>query len=119
MFIFNEDDVGNQSEMFDYSMVDQIVEIIVRDFHPERIIIFGSVARHEATDDSDLDILVVMDTDRPHFRRSSPIKHRVYETFLLPMDMIVLTPQEFEAYKDVDTSLAHHIVSTGVVTYAS
>lgn len=49
--------------MFDYSKVNEVIERIISAFDPKMIIIFGSVARHEAHDGSDLDILVVFEGD--------------------------------------------------------
>ena len=43
--------------------VDALVEKVTRDFDPKAIIIFGSVAKGTATEDSDLDVAVIMDTD--------------------------------------------------------
>ncbi len=107
-----------KSGMFDYSKVDEIVSIIVREFNPQKIVIFGSVARHEATDDSDLDMLIVMDTDAPYLSRSYPIRRLLYENDI-PLDLMVLTPDEFESRSKKESGLVHHIVSTGVVAYAS
>ncbi len=39
-------------------------------YHPQRIILFGSVARGEADADSDLDVLVIQDTADPFVRRT-------------------------------------------------
>lgn len=52
--------------MFDYSKIDIVIERIVHQADPKLVIIFGSVARHEAKDDSDLDILVVFDEPVDH-----------------------------------------------------
>ncbi len=61
--------------VFDYAVVDEVGDAIVKDVSPMKIIIFGSVARHEADDNSDIDMLVVMGTDAPRFRRTAPIEH--------------------------------------------
>jgi len=45
--------------------VSEIVEKIVRTFRPRRIVMFGSRARGEGAPDSDLDLMVEMETDRP------------------------------------------------------
>jgi len=39
----------------------------------ERVILFGSQARQDAREDSDVDFLIVADTDEPRFRRSRPL----------------------------------------------
>ncbi|MBR1974125.1 MAG: nucleotidyltransferase domain-containing protein, partial [Candidatus Methanomethylophilaceae archaeon] len=50
--------------MFDYGKVETVIGRIVENVDPDMIVVFGSVARREARDDSDLDILVVF--DRPY-----------------------------------------------------
>ena len=97
-------------------MVQPIIDRIVTVFAPKLIIVFGSVARHEAGDHSDLDILVVMDTDLKGAKRAAAI-HKQTTDFMMPMDVFVLTPSEYEANKNNEFSFASEIVRTGVVAY--
>lgn len=102
--------------MFRYDLVEETIDLIVSEFHPERIILFGSVARGSATDTSDLDILVVMDSDLKPTRRAREI-YTATSDIDLAMDIIVLTPEEFEENRDDPYSFASEIVRTGVVAY--
>lgn len=102
--------------MFDYKMADEVIERIIDVFSPELIIVFGSVARHEAGDHSDLDILVVMDTTLKGAKRAAAI-HSQTTDFMMPLDILVLTPSEFDANKDNRYSFASEIVRTGVIAY--
>ncbi len=102
--------------MFNYEKVDEIVDIIAKEFSPEKIIVFGSVARHEAQDGSDLDLLIVMDTDAPKRKRSSPIYLRLFD-LCIEMDLIVVTPEEFESKSRDEYSFINEIVNTGVVAF--
>lgn len=102
--------------MFDYKMADEVLERIIDVFSPELIIVFGSVARHEAGDHSDLDILVVMDTTLKGAKRAAAI-HSQTTDFMMPLDVLVLTPSEFDANKDNRYSFASEIVRTGVIAY--
>lgn len=106
----------NELVMFDYSLVDETVKRIVEKFSPEKVIIFGSVARREADEHSDLDILVVMESDELPYLRSVPIRVAV-AGIRVPKDIIVMTPSEFEEKKDNEFSFTHEIVRTGVVAY--
>lgn len=72
------------------------------------------MARHEAGDHSDLDILVVMDTDLKGAKRAAAI-HNGTTDLMMPLDVLVLTPSEFDANKDNRYSFASEIVRTGVV----
>ncbi len=100
---------------FDYSVVDEAVGRIVDAVSPHLIIIFGSVARGTARKGSDIDILVVMDSDKPWDER--------YEVDLalmplpVPKDVIVVTPQEFKEWKDDEYNFIYEIVHTGYVAY--
>lgn len=102
--------------MFRYDHVDETVNLIVSAFNPEKIIIFGSVARGTATDESDLDILVVMDSDSKPTRRAREI-YSATSDIDLAMDIIVLTPDEFWDNRDSPYSFLSEIVRTGVVVY--
>ena len=104
--------------MFDYGIVDKVVNTIVDELQPKMIIIFGSVASHTAKTDSDIDILIVMETDAPRFYRSIPVDLCLRE-FTVDKDIHVVTPDEFEAKKDDEYSFISEIVKTGYVAYES
>ena len=69
-------------------------ETVVREFQPDRIILFGSYAHGTPTEDSDVDVLVVMRLGRGQcdVRQAAAIRDRVRMPF--PMDVIVRSPQE-------------------------
>lgn len=102
--------------MFDYKMANEVIERIIDVFSPELIIVFGSVARHEAGDHSDLDILVVMDTPLEGAKRAAAI-HSQTTDFMMPLDILVLTPSEFDANKDNRYSFVSEIVRIGMIAY--
>ncbi|MGN0137089.1 MAG: nucleotidyltransferase domain-containing protein [Candidatus Methanomethylophilaceae archaeon] len=58
----------------------------------QTIVIFGSVARHEADDDSDIDMLAVMETDRPWHNRPYPIRCCL-ERSMVRRNIIALLPR--------------------------
>ena len=101
--------------LFDYGIIDSIVHKIADDLSPQTIIIFGSVTRHEADDDSGIDMLVVMETDRP-CGTTTPIQS---DTVLkdIPMDIIVVTPEEFKKKINDGHSFINEIASTGHIAY--
>ncbi|MCL2786305.1 MAG: nucleotidyltransferase domain-containing protein [Methanomassiliicoccaceae archaeon] len=104
--------------MFNYGLVDQVVKKIAEEFNPEKMIIFGSAAKGEADDQSDLDILVVMDTELSYYRRAPEVRRKLLG-IPLAMDILVITPEEFSAYKDNDGSFIKDIMRTGKVAYES
>lgn len=102
--------------MFDYSLVDKTVDILVKRFSPKMVIVFGSVARKEADEFSDIDILVVMDSDEPQYKRPVDLYIAV-ANIRVPKDIIVLTPKEFEQNVANRYSFTSKIVRTGTVMY--
>lgn len=102
--------------MFDYSVVNRIVDSIVSGFAPEKIYIFGSVARHEAHDGSDVDLMIVMDTDLDRTRRTIPIRLSLLQ-YRVDKDIIVVTPNELTEFTKNEYSFFNTILDTGVLAY--
>jgi predicted nucleotidyltransferase len=98
-------------------LVVQVVERIRAEFDPEQIVVFGSVARGTAKpSQSDLDVLVVMKTDLPSYRRSTPIR-LLFRPSPCPMDIIVVTPEEVAQWKGVVNHIITDAFETGMVVY--
>ena len=96
-------------------MVDLAVELIVDAVSPHLIIIFGSVAKGIARKGSDIDILVVMDSDKPieeRYEVNLALRH-----LPVPWDVFVLTPEEFGEKKDDEYNFIYEIVRTGYIAY--
>ena len=102
--------------MFDYDIVKKVVDRIVSEFNPRMVVVFGSVANRTAADNNDLDIFVVMDTELSYHRRATAIHMKLLD-IPLPMDIIAVTPEEYEANKDNKMSLMSEIMNTGEVVY--
>ena len=73
--------------------VKSVIKQLARNYKPEFILIFGSYSKGNVHQDSDLDLIIVKDTDkRPIWRRVEARKS--FETDL-PVDIIVYSPKEF------------------------
>ena len=98
---------------------EKILEItcrIVERFHPDRIILFGSHARGTAGPASDVDLLVV--TPVSGSRRDLVVDIRMaIGAIRLAKDVIVLTPEEFEGYRDVVGTISYASHREGQVLY--
>lgn len=86
-------------------------------FHPDKVILFGSHAAGTPTPDSDVDIAVIMDTQRKPFWQSVEILQAVHRKF--PVDLIVKTPADFERRRQWGDPFVRDIVEHGVVMYES
>jgi len=96
--------------------LDSAVQRIVEQFHPAKILLFGSYARGSADRDSDVDLLVVMDVKDSKRKQAVEIDLALSDrTF--PLDLIVVTPEEFEKYRDVVGHIVYPAVREGKVVY--
>jgi uncharacterized protein len=94
----------------------EIVDTIVQAVNPEKIIVFGSCAREDAKWDSDLDLLVVMQTELSLVDRALKIRN-LFEHIPCPMDIIVYTPEEVANWRHVPSSFIHQILVEGRLLY--
>lgn len=108
---------SQRSERQDLSTaLDEMVSTIVDVAHPEQIILFGSHADGHPTADSDIDLLIVAETDASFFHRSVPIREALGRR-LVPLDLLVYTPSEFNTWKDVVGHIVETAVRTGTILY--
>ncbi len=75
----------------------EVVDRIVRKFHPVKIILFGSWARGSAREDSDLDLLVVLPKVE-HTRKAAIQIGNSLSNLPISKDVIVTTPEDIEKY---------------------
>lgn len=81
---------------------------------PRAIVLFGSAARGELHEDSDLDILIVQDTDLAFSDRIRRLRSEIRTR--IPLDIIVLTPQEAEDLPKRSSFFAQ-IINEGKIIY--
>ncbi len=81
----------------------------------ERVILFGSVARGEATPDSDIDILVVAATIEPLYQCLTTARRSVRDLrYGLPISPLMLTPEELQERLDGRDPFVTEILATGI-----
>jgi predicted nucleotidyltransferase len=93
----------------------KIVQQIVEGFAPQQVILFGSYAHGKPTADSDVDLLVVMDTEQPPLHVAAHIADAIEHPFAV--DILVRKPSELEASLARRGSFATEVMTTGVVLY--
>lgn len=102
--------------MVDEQTIQGIVNTIVTRLRPRRVILFGSHARGQARDDSDLDLFVELDAPLPARGRTARVK-QLFDPYPCPMDVVVYTPQEVEYWKQAAASLVASVLKEGRVLY--
>lgn len=96
--------------------LDEIIRRIVRALRPHRIILFGSYARLTPSDDSDVDLLIVMDTEERPAERFLAVS-RLLRPRPFPLDILVKTPQEVAQDLEQQDPFIAEIVAHGQVLY--
>ena len=92
------------------------VRRIARKLRPEKIILFGSYAYGTPTEDSDVDLLVVMETSASATERYLAVC-RLLRPRPFPVDILVRTPQEIKRALEKGDFFVEEIVSQGKVLY--
>jgi predicted nucleotidyltransferase len=104
--------------MIPRSTIDAMARRIVERFAPQRIVLFGSHARGEASADSDVDFLVVMPLRGTRLATAVEIR-KALRGFGVPKDIVVLTPEEFARKRDIPGTIAYPAAREGVVLHAA
>lgn len=99
----------------------KIVETLRREYDPDKIIVFGSHARGEASEDSDVDLFVVKRTDKPVVERIVEVSRLLREVqtgpLFIPLDILVSTPEEVHRRLQMGDSFYHELLREGRVLY--
>lgn len=95
--------------------IQEIAWQIVEYFHPQKIILFGSHAYGTATADSDVDLLVVIDTEEKPLHVAARIAAAIDHPF--PLDIIIFTPSEWNASLRRKGIFATEVTMKGMVLY--
>ena len=94
-----------------------IAQLIVERFNPEQVILFGSHARGEVGKHSDVDLLVVLHDAAGQSQRGNPIRRAIAEYFVLPVDVIIRSPEVLAAQRNDPYSFIHKVLKEGEVLY--
>ena len=86
--------------------------------HPLRVIVFGSAARGDVKQNSDIDLLVVM-PEGTHRRRTAQLLYRKIRGVGVPFDIVVATPNDLEKHKENIGLIYWKILEEGKEVYAA
>lgn len=83
----------------------------------ERVILFGSYARGEATDESDVDLMIIAENELPRFKRTRTL-YGLMKPHPFAMDLVVYTPSEIEKGRRSSHSFVSRVLEDGKTVYA-
>lgn len=94
-------------------MVRQIVERV----HPVAIYLFGSRARGDADEDSDYDLMIVVEDDFPKGQANVHTAFRAVQDRRIPMDVAMVRAARFRERAPKVGTMSHEILKDGVLLY--
>ena len=98
-------------------LLENIIERLKAEFQPEEIYLFGSHAWGTPTDDSDVDLMVILpQSDERPIRRDQRAQ-RCLGRLAVPDDVLVRTRGEVNRYKHLRASLFHQVLNQGRKLY--
>ncbi len=101
----------------DKLVFDEITRRLIKELEPEQIILFGSYAWGTPTEDSDVDIFIIIsESDEPPPRRAR-YAHKCLRGLGVSKDILVRTRQEVEKQRNIKTSFENMILEKGKILY--
>jgi uncharacterized protein len=97
----------------------ELLDPVVAYFRPQRVILFGSRARGEATRDSDIDLLVIVDNDTPPEKLTWRARYEARWSYRHPADVFPMRAETFERNRTIVGTLAAEADTDGIVVYGS
>ena len=95
--------------------IHKIVQQIVDRFRPQKVILFGSHAYGTPTADSDVDLLVVVQTEENPLHTAARISASVDHPF--PLDILVIRPPDLVVALQEKNIFETEVVNKGVILY--
>ena len=100
------------------NVVREIVNALIREYQPKKIILFGSYAYGIPNEESDIDLLIVKETSLPFFKRLAEVRKLVSPLRRgYPFEPLVLTPLELKKRMEMKDQFFEEIIKKGRVMY--
>jgi len=115
--LLSEDCEEPAMKTIDTDLLSEVLRRLVAEFAPEQIILFGSHAWGTPSEDSDVDLLVIVSESSERPTRRATRAYRCLRGLPLPKDILVKTRAEMERFQNVYASLECQILERGKVLY--
>ena len=102
------------------AVIDRILEKLIDGYRPEKVILFGSYAYGNPRPGSDIDLLIVKETSERSIDRRVSVRRIVSDRGRsIPLELIVLTPEELAGRLAIGDQFVEEIVEKGQTLYAA
>jgi uncharacterized protein len=96
--------------------VEKIIEVLIEKYNPIQIWLFGSYSNGTFHENSDIDLLIIKNTDTKPSKRPMEV-HRLFSPYNSDIDVLVYTPDEFKQQKSKINTIAYFISKEGKLLY--
>ena len=96
--------------------IEEIKNSIIENIQPNKIILFGSYANGTADENSDLDILIVKDSNLPRYKRT-PKLYNLLSKYYIDKDIFWYTEDEIGEWENVSLAFITKVIKTGKILY--
>jgi predicted nucleotidyltransferase len=103
--------------MVNMSNIEEAAKRIGSQINAKAVILFGSYAKGSANESSDVDFLVIAESNLPRFKRSREL-YKLFKPYPFGMDILVYTPAEIEKGRKVSQSFVSTVLREGKTVYA-
>jgi predicted nucleotidyltransferase len=96
-----------------------LVDFVVSKYKPETIILFGSYATKTERKNSDIDLLIIKETNKRFVDRVIELVQLIRERFgfKYPVEPLVYTPDEWKCAEEINSAFIRLVLSKGIVLY--
>lgn len=102
--------------MVSFNEIENVARRIGEHTEARAVVLFGSHARDQGGKDSDVDLLVIAESDLPRHKRSRQL-HLMFKPYPFPMDILVYTPEEVEQEREFELSFISTVLREGKRLY--
>ena len=102
--------------MVAFNEIEKVARRIGERTQARAVVLFGSHARGQAGMNSDVDLLVIAESDLPRHKRSRQL-HLMFKPYPFAMDILVYTPDEVETEREFELSFVSRVLREGKRLY--
>ena len=96
-----------------------MVDFVVSKYKPEKIILFCSYATKTERKNSDIDLLIIKETNKRFVDRVIELVQLIREHFgfKYPVEHLIYTPEEWKSAEGINSAFIRLVSSKGIVLY--
>ncbi len=95
----------------------RVLSILIKDYRPHKIILFGSWVNGDFREESDIDLLIIKPTSRNRLERAWEVYRLLSPGKNHPMDVIVLTPDEISDRLALSDPFINEVLKNGILLF--